>query len=301
MKKILISTFAIVAVTSLTFSGCGDTTESAPTTSNNSLSSLGFTNQSSSFSFNSSSPTSSVRKILVSDAYVLNALVKIGNTTANITADSGQYEWTSNPSGEITVLRGVNDLNNNNSVDVNDAYAPNMSAPKGYSNVNPFTTLVNNGATNAEMFKNYPNAFEVDPSFNYDVVSAGKQNIEIAKETLKAAIILATGQKQSKQRAFLPDPFSDGSANNSSSLSSSSSSSEETNSSSSINSNSSDSSTMSSASSLSSASNSSTGTTPPSEIIPAAVIQAIDTSTSTQELNAIAKEQLDAIFGAIVL
>lgn len=313
MNKITLSIAVTVLTLATAFSGCGDSTTEVPAGTETS-SSLGFNNSvgiggnSSSFSFISStgSINNGITRVLVSDAYVLNADVTINGTKANINAGGGVYEWTSAMNGTIVASNGVNDLNGNSGVDVNDAYAPQLSAPAGYANVNPFTTLLVQGASNSVMFSNYPNAFNVGSSFDFDVVAEGNKNIEVAKEVLKAALSLATAQKAPSFRAgdncvkvpILPsniDPnetnYCD--ANTPVSSSSISSSSSDGSSSSSDGSSSSDASNSSMNSTSSEGSSTITG-------ISAQVIQQIDTATSRSTLNSIAKTQFDDIFGPVV-
>ncbi len=239
IKKISISvvTTAFIAST-LLMSGCGDSSPETPP--GKSSSSTTFGNSSSEFTFNQTSSTSSTSSVsstsstatttstssqaatstgassstggstatttsvLISDAYVLNATVTMGGVEANIEVGEGKYEWTNTANGAFVVaIRATNDLNGNKIADAADAYAPALKAPTGYSNINPFTTMLANGVLPGDMKVAYPRAEFIASSLNlvngtkmydFDVVSKGSTDLELAKETLKAALTLATEQ-----------------------------------------------------------------------------------------------------------
>ena len=236
IKKISIgvATSALIAST-LLISGCG-TSEVETPAGTGSSSSTTF-NTSSEFSFGnvssaSSTPTSSsststttstssqaatstgasssagdstanATSVLISDAYVLNATVKMGGVEANIEVGEGSYEWTTATSGAFEVaIRATNDLNGNKIADAADAYAPALKAPAGYSNINPFTTMIVNGMSTAEIKALYPVADGIATVlltgtagiYDFDVVLRSQSNLDFAKEILKAALTLATEQ-----------------------------------------------------------------------------------------------------------
>ena len=198
MTKIVVSVSSIIAISSVILTGCGD---SSPTTTK-------VVSSSSSISTNSSSSIAAVtNQIKVSDAYVLSADVRIGGVLATLEVGNGVYEWSPAQEGIISVSKkGVNDLNDNGQVDSADAYAPAMSAPEGYVNVNPFTTLLDQNVSRDELFAKYPYSNRYTPIgfelFDYDVVLASESNLDIAKEVLKAVMYLASKDKAlSKQRA----------------------------------------------------------------------------------------------------
>ena len=318
MKNIAISITVSVLIAGTVFmTGC-DSSEPEKAPSLTSSSSVTFTtNPFSSTATNSSSNSSvsigSTNQIKVSDAYVLSADVRIGGVLATLEVGNGVYEWSPAQEGIISVSKkGVNDLNDNGQVDSADAYAPAMSAPSGHSNVNPFTTLLNQGVSNLELLQNYPNAYSLDSKFDFDAVQAGNNNIEIAKEVLKAALRLAISE-QNNATSFraadcvplpsLPSNILDGvnycdpndpNGAATSSVSSNSSSSMSSNSSNSMSSNSD--SSMSSANSSQMNSSSSGSTTGGLSI---EVSNSIENTTSVNQLKNIAKAQFDSIYGAV--
>ncbi len=150
---------------------------------------------------NSSTSSTFVR---VSDGYVVDATVMSGTKQANETAQkgSGWYTFSGKPSDAITVSGGINDIvNANGQADSGEPYAPMMNAPSSYTHINPFTTLLNALGSDA-MAQNYPNAYALDPTFNFNVVSAGEDDIEIMRETAKAAIYLSSIQQSNSAAAL---------------------------------------------------------------------------------------------------
>jgi hypothetical protein len=129
----------------------------------------------------------------VSDAYVLGADVTAGGVPADLEVGEGVYEFLSSPvAGALLVKDGVNDTSGDGVADTGEPLAPEMSAPEGYTNVNPFTTMLVNGAT--DLATMYPAAAAVMANFDFDVVEAGAVNLDVAKETAKAALTLSAEQ-----------------------------------------------------------------------------------------------------------
>ena len=183
-KKQLISVVAAsVLAASFTFTGCGSSSSSSTPPAS-----------SSSSSSNGSSSSAGPVMIKVSDAYVLNANVTAGSATA-IVVGNGDYEFNSTISGMIVSEGGANDVAEpfGEATDA-DPIAPAMSAPEGYTNVNPFTTMLAS-KTAEEIAVMYPAAGDVNGTdgmaFNFDVVAAGSENLDIAKETAKAALTVS--------------------------------------------------------------------------------------------------------------
>ena len=147
------------------------------------------------------------RIITVSDAYILEADVRIGDRPADLILDNGQYEWWSQVNGKLTASGGANDLAEpkNEATDA-DPKSYVMSAPAGYTHINPFTTLLVNGVDREALKQQYPNAAEWGQSeggklFNFDVVKAGETFLPIAKETARAALVLAEQQAAASSAA----------------------------------------------------------------------------------------------------
>ncbi len=144
----------------------------------------------------SSSTTTSVR---VSDGYVVGATVTAGDTTASeaLKKGAGWYQFGSVPQESISVQNGVNDIVTENGIaNAGEPYAPLMYAPASYTNITPFTSLLDIlGAT--AMAERYPNAYAYNSTFDFDVVATGKKNFEIAKESAKAALELSALQQPS--------------------------------------------------------------------------------------------------------
>ncbi len=263
---------------------------------------------------NSSSAAAQMSTVRVSDAYVLDAEVSANGVSATQTGN-GVYEFSTVVSGTITVADGINDLDEDGNVSSGDSRAPGLAAPAGYANVNPFTSLVVLGMSNADLANNYPTAYAHNSgSFDFDVVAAGKADIAIAKETLKAAIALAMAEQAAATAPVLrecneliPDPnnpdcaagstTSTATSTSSSSLSSTSSS--DSNTSESSSSVSSDGSSSSDASSAGESSSSTSSAAPSLPALSAEVEAAIDAATTYADLATIAKTQFDTILGQI--
>ncbi len=194
-KMQLISVVAAsVLAASFTFTGCGSSSSSTPPPVTSSSSSS-LSSSSSSLSSSSSSSVPIAVQIKVSDAYVLNADVTSGAQTAIIVDNNGTYEFVQRPFDVLVSKGGANDV----AAPIGEAtsadpIAPDMSAPVGYTNVNPFTTMLVNGMSADDITAIYPAAGAVNatPAFNYDVVAAGdtnaQGNLDVAKDAAKAAL-----------------------------------------------------------------------------------------------------------------
>jgi len=202
-----------VSISSTSAANSSDTTtssESSTSSTQSSSSSEDATSSTSSAASSSSEAASTATSVLISDAYVIGATVKMGGVEADIEVDGtpGMYEWTTATAGAFTVdIRATNDINGDGVADANDSYAPALSAPEGYSHINPFTTMKVNGVENGDLFSAYPTAFNLDPTFDFDVVAAGNSNLSLAKEVLTAALTLATEQKAAEDAAAAAPNF----------------------------------------------------------------------------------------------
>ncbi len=197
---------AVLAVVGCGSSGGGSSSSSdsnlSTTVSSSSSSDTNTTNSSSvissSFSSNGNGLTtdapSRYTSVTVSDAYVLGAVVKINGVSNDIDAGDGVYEWLENYSGAIVTEGGANDLAAPfGDATADDPAAFTMKAPQGYAHVNPFTTLMVEGAV--DLNTTYPLATQRDGEdgliYNFDVVAAGAEDIRIAKEAAKAALAVS--------------------------------------------------------------------------------------------------------------
>ena len=211
-KQVLSVVAASILAAAFTFTGCG-TDESTPASSSSSVvsssssdasssdaptSSVSSTSSSEASSSSSSAPTGSTT-VKVSDAYVIGATVTIGATNLEIEVGDGVYETAEdNITGAIVVTNGVNDLNGNNVIDTDennnseyDVAAVTLKAPAGYANVNPFTTLLEDGLSAENAAKIFPLASAIDPTFDFDVVadSSVANEVYIAVETIKNSVV----------------------------------------------------------------------------------------------------------------
>ncbi len=179
--------YSVVAATALaasfTMSGCGSSGGSSGSSSS----------VASSTSSNASSSSAGPVIVKVSDAYVLSANVTAGSAQA-IEVGNGDYEFNTSISGTLMAEGGANDIDGDGNATAADPKAPTLKAPEGYTNINPFTTLVANGV--ADVNTTFPNAAayptQSGMQFDFDVVAVGDADnngsIDIAKETAKAAL-----------------------------------------------------------------------------------------------------------------
>lgn len=145
------------------------------------------------------SSSGTIPSVLVSDAYVVDATVRSGETLAYETHEKGAgwYQFKTTINKDITVENGVNDIQpTNGKPDEGEPYAPTLKAPSYYQNVTPLSTMMLQYP--ASMKERYPNAYSYDSSFNFDVVKVSEQNLSIAKENAKAAIELSAEQSAKK-------------------------------------------------------------------------------------------------------
>ena len=270
-------------------------------------------NSSSATQVSSSSAMPQMSTVRVSDAYVLDASVSANGVSATQTGN-GVYEFSTAVNATITAVDGINDLDEDGNVSSGDSRAPGLAAPAGYANINPFTTLVVMGMSNADLASNYPVANAHNSgSFDFDVVAAGQADLALAKETLKAAIALAMAEQAAATAAVLreecggliPDPNNPACAAGSTSSTATSTSSSSLSSSSSSDANASESSSSVSSDGSSSSDVSSTGassSTTSAPLLPALsaeVEAAIDAAATYEDLASIAKTQFDDILGQI--
>ena len=140
----------------------------------------------------SSSDGSSNTKVKVSsDFYIVNADVRVGDSNSSTYLGDGTYELDGEFVGVRTVIGGVNDVNGNGEADTGESYAPMLSAPDTYANVNPFTTMLVNGTLAADLGIKYPVAYGIKDNFDFDVVAESTDNIDLAKEVANASLELS--------------------------------------------------------------------------------------------------------------
>lgn len=185
-KRKLISLIVISISTSVVImTGCGGGSSSSVGLS----SSSGDTKSSS-----SSSQILIPTQVRVSDAYVLNADVSVGDVVFTHYVESGIYEINQeNLTGLLKASNGINDLNNNGQIDNGEPHAPLLTAPSGYKNITPFTTLLVNGVDIISI-SDYNAVASFAPLYDFDVVAEGG-NFEngIAQATAIAALRLSAG------------------------------------------------------------------------------------------------------------
>ena len=150
---------------------------------------------------NNATPNYSQVRVSLGVAYVLDADVAINSQLADIIVDDGQYEWLEYYSGNILSKGGAIDIAEPFGTATSDDLASiMMTAPADYSNVNPFTSLLQIGDEDLESL--YPNAAayvtESGKIFDFntvEVANAGDSTaILIARETVKALFLLIDKQ-----------------------------------------------------------------------------------------------------------
>ena len=134
--------------------------------------------------------------VRVSDAYVVNAQVKVGAALLTEASSQGAGYYTGYATHDIVeVSEGVNDMNQNGIPDEGEPFTPILNAPSGYHNVTPFTTvLIETDSNFTKMNQLYPHASVYRSDFDFDVVVASQNSLEISKENSKAAIELSYEQ-----------------------------------------------------------------------------------------------------------
>jgi len=210
MKKTrMISVIAASLLTAtVVFTGCGGGGASVSSSSSSSVSS------SSSSSVSSSSSSSvSTKKVIVSDGYVLGAAVNCGNNNA-VAIAPGKYEFSvSSCAVNMNAANGYIDVDDNGKITKGEPKAPNMQAPKSYSNINPFTTFLAKGVSVEDLQEATGlNAVK----YNYYDISTMDADAEFAKK----AVLFAAAIKYIEEGSVV----SSSSQSSSSSISSSSSS-----------------------------------------------------------------------------
>lgn len=125
--------------------------------------------------------------VTVSDGHILDANCTINNIQG-IDIGDGQYEWAESDAltdGIVQCFGGFNDLNGNDIIDDEDKVAPDMAAPDGFDNVNPFTTMMVNGVKE-DVLKNLTNI----SNFDVDVVAEASTDPDLAKESAVYAALI---------------------------------------------------------------------------------------------------------------
>ena len=194
-KTRMISVIAASLLTAtVVFTGCGGGGSSTTPASSSSAAS------------SSSTPTVTVKKVKVSDGYVLQATVKCKDANGNDVAQAvatqtpGEYEFSlTNGCPVLCAKDGYIDVNNNGAVDQGEPKAPKMGAPGTYSNVNLFTTLIANGLTPAEVAQ----AFGLPANTNFDVAIPEASN-DMKIKAYQLSIVLSYLQTQATTKACLP-------------------------------------------------------------------------------------------------
>jgi hypothetical protein len=112
-------------------------------------------------------------------------------STEAIEVGNGVYEWSDGTIGELMSIGGANDLATPiGEATEADPLAVSLTAPSGYANMNPFTTML--ATTDKDILANkYPASTAIDANYDFDVVAEGMQNLDVAKETAKAALSLS--------------------------------------------------------------------------------------------------------------
>jgi len=199
MKKTrMISVIAASLLTAtVVFTGCGGG-GSSTTASNGSGASS---------SASSSSSQVTIKTVKVSDGYVFQATVKCqdeqGNDIAQAiaTQNPGEYEFSLSSSCSVLVATdGYIDTNANNQLDQGEPKAPTMMAPGSYSNINPFTMLIQKGMTPQEV----ASAFNLQTA-DFDI-AIPEASLEVQKAAIKLAVVLSyfENSQSSNTRDCLP-------------------------------------------------------------------------------------------------
>ena len=156
-----------------------------------------------------SSSTAAVKKVIVSDGYVLGATVKCktgkNEPTAVATANPGEYEFNvAQCPAKLCAKDGVIDVNDNNKIDAGEPKAPKMTAPGSYTNINPYTTLIANGMTPAEVAE----AFGLDANTDFDTPVPESTDATFVKNAVLLSAMLSYIESCSSTRGILPTPES---------------------------------------------------------------------------------------------
>lgn len=211
---------SVIAASLLTatvvFTGCGGGGSSATTSSSSSSSSVSSSSSSTPASSSISSSTSStclpgqpcgsssssaptIKTVKVSDGYVLEATVKCKETNGSdiaqavATDNPGEYQFADVVNCPVLCAKnGVIDVNANAQVDAGEPYAPKMTAPGSYANINPYTVLIQNGMTPTEVAV----AFNLPADTNFDI-AIPEASAEIRKNAVLLSAILSYIEKNS--------------------------------------------------------------------------------------------------------
>ena len=153
----------------------------------------------------SSSSAPSVKLVRVSDGYVLDATVKCktgdNEPVAVATNHPGEYEFSmAECPANLCAKDGYIDVNNDGMLNQGEPKAPTMTAPGSYSNINPFTTLIVQGMTPAEVAQ----AFGLETT-NFDIAIPEASDV-VRKKAIELSIFLAylESKQQATTKACLP-------------------------------------------------------------------------------------------------
>ncbi len=214
MKKArMISVIAASLLTAtVVFTGCGGGGSSTCTTCSSS---------SSEATSSSSSVQPTVKVVKVSDGYVLAATVKCkdaqGNEVAGpaaATNNPGEYELSLTSECPILCARdGYIDVNANGQLDNGEPKAPKMTAPGTYSNINPYTTLIQHGAEVSKLIS----AFDLPADTNFDVaIPEASDAVRIKAIELSVYLSYLQNKQNATTKACLPgQPCDEGSSESS--------------------------------------------------------------------------------------
>ena len=218
MKKTrMISVIAASLLTAtVVFTGCGGGGASVSSSSSSSVSSSSssstHTSSSSSSSTSSaclpgqpcgssssSSSAPAIKTVKVSDGYVLQAIVKCKESNGSdiaqavATDNPGEYQFADVATCPVLCAKnGVIDVDANGQVNAGEPYAPKMTAPGSYANINPYTVLIQNGMTPAEVAA----AFNLPADTNFDI-AIPESSADVRKNAVLLSAILSYIEKNS--------------------------------------------------------------------------------------------------------
>ena len=172
----------------------------------------------------SSSSAPAIKTVKVSDGYVLQAIVKCKESNGSdiaqavATDNPGEYQFADVATCPVLCAKnGVIDVDANGQVDAGEPYAPKMTAPGSYTNINPYTVLIQNGMTSAEVAA----AFNLPADTNFDI-AIPESSADVRKNAVLLSAILSYIEKNSggdiRSGAF-PELGNDNSSNSSTSSS----------------------------------------------------------------------------------
>ena len=159
-----------------------------------------------------SSSAAAVKKVIVSDGYVLGATVKCktgeNEPVGVATANPGEYELNvAECAAKLCAKDGFIDVNDNNKIDSGEPKAPKMTAPGSYTNINPYTTLIANGMTPAEVAE----AFGLDANTSFDTPVPESTDAAFVKNAvlLSAMLSYIEAKSSANTKGMLPLPGTD--------------------------------------------------------------------------------------------